>query len=97
LHGKLVEAGRQADHAVDHGLAWSLYFPDPGQQPRGVRGHAVVIEQPFAEPLDLSRDDDGLITATHEMCKRSKGYRPYSDWRAEIAAKMAARAAGRSS
>ena len=35
-----------------------------------------------------------LMKRTHELCRRAKGYRPYSDWRAEIAAKMAARAAG---
>jgi len=98
LHGKLVEAGVKSITPIDHGLAWSLYFPDPeGNNLEAFVDTPWYIKQPFAEPLDLSRDDDGLIKATHEMCKRSKGYRPYSDWRAEIAAKMAARAAGRSS
>ena len=54
------------------------------------------IQQPFAEPLDMSLDDDTLVKRTHELCRRSKGYRPYSDWRAEIAARMATRAAGAS-
>ena len=42
----------------------------------------------------MSLDDDTLVKRTQELCQRSKGYRPYADWRAEIAAKMAARAAG---
>jgi catechol 2,3-dioxygenase len=95
LHGKLVEAGVQPIAPIDHGLAWSLYFPDPeGNNLETYVDTPWYVQQPLAEPLDLSLDDEALVKRTHELCRRSKGYRPLADWRAEIAAKMAARAAG---
>ena len=95
LHGKLLDAGVKPITPIDHGLAWSLYFPDPeGNNLEAFVDTPWYIQQPFAEPLDMSLDDDTLVKRTHELCRRSKGYRPYADWRAEIAAKMAARAAG---
>ena len=95
LHGKLLDAGVKPITPIDHGLAWSLYFPDPeGNNLEAFVDTPWYIQQPFAEPLDMSLDDDTLVKRTHDLCRRAKGYRPYSDWRAEIAAKMAARAAG---
>ena len=95
LHGKLVDAGVQPITPIDHGIAWSLYFPDPeGNNLECYVDTPWYIQQPFAEPLDMSLDDEALVRRTHELCRRSKGYRPLADWRAEIAARMAARAAG---
>jgi catechol-2,3-dioxygenase len=95
LHGKLGEAGVKNITPLNHGIAWSLYFPDPeGNNLECFVDTPWYMQQPFAEPLDMSLDDDTLLKTTHDLCRRSKGYRPYADWRAEIAAKMAARQAG---
>jgi hypothetical protein len=86
LHGKLVDAGVEPITPIDHGVAWSLYFPDPeGNNLEAFVDTPWYIQQPCAEPLDMSLDDDTLAKRTHELCRRSKGYRPYADWRAEVA------------
>lgn len=81
---------------VDHGIAWSLYFPDPeGNNLECFVDTPWYISQPFRQVLDLSLDDAAIMAKTHAMCRESKGYRPYSEWRAEIAERMAAQQAGR--
>src|SRR2546428_2548958 len=80
---------------INHGIAWSLYFPDAeGNNLECFVDTPWYMRQPCAEPLDMSMDDETLLKITHDLCRRSRGYRPYADWRAEIAAQMAARAAG---
>jgi len=52
------------------------------------------MPQPCAEHLDISKDERHCSRVTHDLCRRSRRYRPYSGSRAEIAAHMAARATG---
>jgi catechol-2,3-dioxygenase len=74
----------------NHGNAWSLYFPDPeGNMLECFVDTPWYVEQPFIEPLDLSLDDTALFAHTLELCTRSKGFRPYAEWRTEIALRMA--------
>ena len=91
LYQKLVGAGVKNIRPINHGIAWSLYFPDPeGNNLECFVDTPWYMKQPCAELLDLSLDDDALLKVTHDLCRRSKGYRPYAQWRAEIAARMAA-------
>ncbi len=95
LHRKLVAASVKPITPINHGIAWSLYFPDAeGNNLECFVDTPWYTRQPCAEPLDMSMDDETLLKITHDLCRRSRGYRPYADWRAEIAAQMAARAAG---
>ena len=95
LHGKLVDVGVKPITPINHGIAWSLYFPDPeGNNLECFVDTPWYMHQPCAEPLDMAMDDDMLFKITHDLCRRSRGYRSYADWRAEIAAQIAARAAG---
>lgn len=76
---------------VTHGMAWSVYFRDP----EGNRVEAFVdtpwyVAQPVREPLDLARPEAEILAETEALCRRLPGFRPRADWRAEIAAKMAA-------
>lgn len=96
LNVALRDYGTPTVTPVNHGIAWSLYFPDPeGNNIECFVDTPWYIEQPFRQVLELSLDDETLMAKTHEMCRASKGYRPYSEWRAEIAARMAAQQAGR--
>ena len=96
LDAALRDYGIRTVTPVNHGIAWSLYFPDPeGNNIECFVDTPWYIEQPFRQVLELSLDDETLMAKTHEMCRASKGYRPYSEWRAEIAARMAAQQAGR--
>lgn len=91
LHTRIKAEGVQGIMPADHGIAWSVYFPDPdGNIIECFVDSDWYIKQPFFEPLDLDRSDADIRRATEALCQRSEGFRPYSDWRAEIALRMTA-------
>lgn len=72
---------------VTHGITWSVYAHDP----EGNRTEAFVdtpwfVDQPFAEPFDISLDDAALHRFTEELIRGQPGFRPYEEWRAGFAA-----------
>lgn len=96
LKERLAAQGIEGVMPADHGIAWSLYFPDPeGNMIECFVDSPWYIAQPFMEPLDLSLDDAALAQKTLELCRKSAGFRPYSEWRAEVSARMAADQSGR--
>lgn len=69
--------------AVDHGIAWTLYFRDP----EGIRSAVSVetghyVPQPAAWPLDLSRSDADIMGQTEERCRSTAAFMPRDEWRA---------------
>src|SRR3546814_14306532 len=69
LSGRLAEAGVPADDVapVDHGTAWSLYFPDPdGNRVEAYTATPWYVPQPAAERLDLSLSDVEIAAARSE-------------------------------
>lgn len=73
----------------NHGVAWSVYFPDP-------EGNIVelfvdtqwYVEQPVLEPLDLAASDEEIFRQTRELCERGPRYQSMSDWRRTMARQM---------
>jgi catechol 2,3-dioxygenase len=73
----------------NHGIAWSVYFPDP-------EGNIVelfvdtqwYVEQPVLEPLDLSAADEEILRQTRELCARGPRFKPMAQWRRDIAEQM---------
>src|SRR5207244_5478656 len=56
LHGKLLDAGVKTITPIDHGLAWSLYFPiTEGNTITAFMGHPWSFHHPFHTPLSLLR------------------------------------------
>ena len=47
------------------------------------------IAQPVREPLDIARSDDEILAETEARVRREPSFRPMSEWRAELAAKIA--------
>ncbi len=96
LKGALDRWGLTEVTPGNHGLAWSLYFPDPeGNNIECFVDSPWYITQPFFEPFDLGRTDQQILADTYEMCRNAAGFRSYSDWRAEFAWKMSSQQAGR--
>ncbi len=74
---------------ICHGNAWSVYAHDP----EGNRTEAFVdtpwhVSQPCGVPLDLSLDDDAIVSFTEDLIKDDPTRRPFAEWREEFARKL---------
>lgn len=86
---RLVEYGCTHILPANHGIAWTLYAHDPeGNNLEFFVDTPWYMLQPFLVPLDLSKTDEELFEATREMCEKCEGFKPYSEWRAQITQKM---------
>jgi catechol-2,3-dioxygenase len=90
---ELYEIFREEDvqsvFPANHGIAWSIYAHDPeGNNLEFFVDTEWYFPQPFLEPLDMSLDDDEIYAATERICKDQEGFRPYSQWRADISQRM---------
>ena len=90
LHARIKAEKIEKIMPGNHGLAWSVYFPDPdGNMIECFVDSPWYIKQPFFEPLDMDASDAEILRVTEAMCRTSEGFRPYAEWRAEIGRKMA--------
>lgn len=68
--------------AVDHGIAWTLYFRDA----ENIRSSVSVetgwyVPQPASWPLDLTMSDDDIARETEARCRATQGFMPRAEWR----------------
>jgi catechol 2,3-dioxygenase len=83
------EPGASNLRAVDHGNAWSLYFLDPeGNRLEIFCDTEWYVEQPCLEDLDLSLSPDEIRRRSEEFCRTAPGFKPVTEFRAEIAARI---------
>jgi catechol 2,3-dioxygenase-like lactoylglutathione lyase family enzyme len=74
---------------VTHGNALSIYVRDP----EGNRLELYIdlpwyVSQPLRQPLDLSADDATILRNAEAHARTLPGFRPRSEWRAEMARRM---------
>lgn len=75
--------------AGTHGIAWSVYARDPeGNTLEFFVDSPWFIDQPFLEPVDLSKPDAELIAETEAMIRDKPGFQDYGAWRDALAKKM---------
>ena len=76
--------------AVNHGCAWAVYFNDPeGNRIELFTDSPWYIPQPCKGALDLDKPTEQILTETEAMCRAEPGYRPMSEFQAEVAQKLA--------
>jgi catechol-2,3-dioxygenase len=91
LHKVIAADGRAGQiNPINHGNAWAVYVHDP----EGNRIELFVdtpwyVAQPMAEPLDLERATDTIVQETEVACRSLPGFKPASEFQAEVAAKLA--------
>jgi catechol 2,3-dioxygenase len=74
----------------NHGVAWSVYFPDPeGNIIELFVDSQWYVEQPVLVPLDLAATDEEILQQTHALCQRGPRYQPIENWRRAMAKQMA--------
>jgi len=91
LHGRLKAAGYTDEQMLcgNHGVGWSIYFPDPeGNLLECFVDSEWYIDQPALTPLDFSQSDEEILATTKASCEQAPGFEPITDWRNRFAAKM---------
>ena len=88
MHALLLGSEVERVVATTHGNAVSIYFPDP----EGNRLELYVdlpwyVSQPARETIDLL-DRESLMPRLEAHARTLPGFRPRSEWRAEMARRM---------
>lgn len=89
VYARLVAAKTPDVDPATHGNGWSVYFPDPeGNRIEVYTDSEWYITQPFKVPVDLSQPADVLRAENEALARQQPGFKPISDWHAEMRALM---------
>ncbi|MDB5712129.1 MAG: hypothetical protein JWL96_4199 [Sphingomonas bacterium] len=89
MHERLDAAGVTGQFPGNHGIAWSIYAPDPeGNNLEFFVDSEWYFPQPFLIPLDFSKSDDEILAETEAFSRDQPGFVPFSEWRAKVAERM---------
>lgn len=86
----LVDDGVPNLEPLTHGIAWSVYFPDPD----GNRIEAYVdtpwyITQPHRTTIDLLDSEENIYARTEALCRNAPGFTPLAQWSTSVAQDIA--------
>ena len=77
---RLREAGIETN-PINHGNAWSVYFPDPEGNLLEIYLDAPFhVPQPQGEPLDLALGDDEILARTEQRFAAVDGFTSREAW-----------------
>lgn len=89
IHRGFLAEGRTDLQCLTHGNALSLYVPDPeGNKVELFIDTPWYVTQPMRVPVDLARPDDAILRDAENHARSLPGFRPRSEWRAEMAKLM---------
>ena len=93
MYNRLAEANGEAElMAGTHGIAWSVYARDPeGNTLEFFVDSPWFVDQPYLEPIDLSKPDAELIADTEKMIRDDPSFQDYGAWRNALAKQMGKR------
>ena len=92
---RLVAEGNTNFVPLNHGNSWSIYTRDPeGNALELVVDSPWFVHQPKGEYLDLTLDDDEIVRQTEALCRATGDWKPYEEWRADVARRIAVDQAG---
>lgn len=85
MYNRVKKAGVQMIKPVNHGCAWSIYFPDPeGNMVEIYLDTPWYIAQPHGDPLNLELPTDEIISLTRKMCESDPSFMPASEWQRKM-------------
>lgn len=91
FHRRIAAEPGLALDPVNHGTAWSLYFPDPeGNRLEVFADTGWYTTQPYREFLDLTRPEERIRAETEALCRSRPGFKPITAWRAAMAEDLGA-------
>jgi catechol 2,3-dioxygenase len=89
VYARLVAANVPSLDPATHGNAWSVYFPDPeGNRIEVYTDSEFYVSQPCKVKVDLSRPAEDLRAENEAMCRDLPGFKPISEWHADMRALM---------
>lgn len=89
FHRTMIARGTPNLHAVTHGNALSIYFPDPeGNRLELFIDTPWYVDQPMRVEIDLAQSEAGVMAAAQEHARGLPGFRSRDQWRAEMAKMM---------
>ncbi len=95
IQQRLMDEGNTNFVPLNHGNSWSIYTRDPeGNALELVVDSPWFVHQPSGEYLDLALDDAEILRQTEAMCRATGDWKPYAEWRADVARRIAADQAG---
>ncbi len=95
IQQRLMDEGNNNFVPLNHGNSWSIYTRDPeGNALELVVDSPWFMHQPSGEYLDLALSDDEILQQTEAMCRATGDWKPYAEWRADVARRIAADQAG---
>ena len=94
MYNRLAAENGEAElMAGTHGIAWSVYARDPeGNTMEFFVDSPWFVDQPYLEPIDLSKSDADLMADTENMIKDEPSFQDYGAWREALAKKMGKKA-----
>jgi catechol 2,3-dioxygenase len=91
FHDALKSEGIQGMDPINHGNAWSLYFPDP--EGNRVELYSVTpwhVQQPFADKLDLNETPHQIREKTLKLIASDPSHCPRPEWVSTMRSKLGA-------
>ncbi|MDA1258623.1 MAG: VOC family protein [Chloroflexi bacterium] len=89
LRARLAVRGVKPGRIINHGMSWSMYFPDPeGNNIEAFVDSPWQIEQPVLDLLDLSKSDAEILEETEKLVAGNPTLRTKAEYRQELARKM---------
>jgi catechol 2,3-dioxygenase len=81
MYARIKQAGVSMIKPVNHGCAWSIYFPDPeGNMVEIYLDTPWYVRQPHGDPLNLDLPSDEIVRQTKEMCESDPTFMPAAEW-----------------
>jgi len=89
FHHRLVAEGVNEYAPRNHGNAWSIYFADPeGNRIELYAPSPWHVQQPFGQPLDLSRPAADIRASTHAMLVGNPTFSSREAWESRFAQRI---------
>ena len=91
MYSRVKKAGVEMIKPVNHGCAWSVYFPDPeGNMVEIYLDTPWYIRQPHADPLNLDLPSEEIEWLTKARCESDPTFMPAAQWQKNMKAALAA-------
>lgn len=86
MYRALSDANTKEMRCISHGIAWSIYFPDPeGNRLEFFADTEWYVRQPCADPIDFNLSANEIYEITETLNRQHPDFEPLQDWRDRFA------------
>ncbi len=93
MYRRVRDHGVEGLRPLDHGNAWSMYFPDPeGNNVEVYCDSPWYVSQPHGDPFDPEAPTEQILAETEAVCRQDPDFMPVEQWRERLRAQLEGRA-----